>query len=242
MQNIRSDNIRNRHSIRGFTDEPIPEQCVEAILEAGLIAPSSKNRQPWKLYVLRNPLKQELIDSMVAVIDGKIECEKDLNVDPQDYLSARVTMDVMSQAPILILVCYEDREKYAGVSRVPWDSGMTDRELVDTLSIGACIENMLLEATERGLGSLWIGDYLYAYEAVKKVTGVDGNIVSIVALGHCSASRKRRHTRMRDLIERLRSAHDFPSQEYCEVEHQKHPYYPLDQTQQAYSTHLLRYV
>lgn len=40
--------IYNRRSIRKYIDEPIPRFIIEQILDAGRVAPSAKNRQPWK--------------------------------------------------------------------------------------------------------------------------------------------------------------------------------------------------
>ena len=41
------DAIRARRNVREFTDEPIPAEHLERILEAGRRAPSAKNTQPW---------------------------------------------------------------------------------------------------------------------------------------------------------------------------------------------------
>jgi nitroreductase len=36
-----------RRSIRAYTDEPVSEQDLKSLLEAGMAAPSGSNRQPW---------------------------------------------------------------------------------------------------------------------------------------------------------------------------------------------------
>ena len=45
--------IRNRRSIRRYRDEPVPEDVLGQVLEAGRWAPSSANRQPWEFVVVR---------------------------------------------------------------------------------------------------------------------------------------------------------------------------------------------
>ena len=40
--------LRQRRSVRDFSDQPIPEQTLEALREAVLRAPTSRNRQPWQ--------------------------------------------------------------------------------------------------------------------------------------------------------------------------------------------------
>jgi nitroreductase len=46
--------IRTRREIRDFLDKPIPEESLLRILEAGRLAPSSKNSQPWHFVVIRD--------------------------------------------------------------------------------------------------------------------------------------------------------------------------------------------
>ena len=41
--------IESRRSIRRYKDIPVKKELIEEILKAGMLAPSSKNRQPWHL-------------------------------------------------------------------------------------------------------------------------------------------------------------------------------------------------
>ena len=56
--------IYRRRSIRSFQRKPIPKDVLNAILEAGRLAPSAHNRQPWHFIVVTKPeLKRKLIFS-----------------------------------------------------------------------------------------------------------------------------------------------------------------------------------
>lgn len=46
--------IRTRRSVIRFTADPVPEEDLQAILEAGRWAPSALNAQPWAFVVLRD--------------------------------------------------------------------------------------------------------------------------------------------------------------------------------------------
>ena len=46
--------IKTRRSIRKFKPVPVPEAQLRQVLEAGRIAPSAGNRQPWKFIVVRD--------------------------------------------------------------------------------------------------------------------------------------------------------------------------------------------
>jgi len=46
--------IRKRRSVRGFLDKSIEDEKLSAVLEAGRLAPSAKNRQEWRFVVVKN--------------------------------------------------------------------------------------------------------------------------------------------------------------------------------------------
>jgi nitroreductase len=52
----RLDMIFARRSIRAYTDEPVSEADVEALLQAGMAAPSGSNRKPWHFVVVTDEL------------------------------------------------------------------------------------------------------------------------------------------------------------------------------------------
>jgi len=55
-----SDAIRLKRAVRKFTDQPLPEETILAILNAGRRAQSSKNTQPWHFIAItdKTVLKQ----------------------------------------------------------------------------------------------------------------------------------------------------------------------------------------
>ncbi len=56
--------MTKRRSIRYFSDEVLDQGMLTKILEAGRIAPSVENTQPWHFYVVRDPtMKTKLMDA-----------------------------------------------------------------------------------------------------------------------------------------------------------------------------------
>ncbi|MGO9888161.1 MAG: nitroreductase family protein [Solirubrobacteraceae bacterium] len=43
--------MASKREVRGYSDRPVPDAVVRRILEAGRIAGSSRNRQPWRFLV-----------------------------------------------------------------------------------------------------------------------------------------------------------------------------------------------
>lgn len=46
--------LLERHSIRRYTDQPVDAEHVKTILEAALLAPSSKSKRPWQFIVVED--------------------------------------------------------------------------------------------------------------------------------------------------------------------------------------------
>jgi len=166
------ETIAARRSIRAFKDEELPEEAVTKILAAASQAPSGKNRQPWRFAVIRGKKRAE----MVSVLREAIAAFKSRG---EDTGSAEWTANVMEQAPLTVFVFNAH-----GID--PWLEHSTDQifqELVDVQSIGAAIENMLLAATDLGIGSLWIADVLCAVTELKTWLEEDGQLVAAVSFG-----------------------------------------------------------
>ena len=49
-----SEAIRYKRAVRQFADQPLPEEAVGAILNAGRRAQSAKNTQPWRFIAVRD--------------------------------------------------------------------------------------------------------------------------------------------------------------------------------------------
>lgn len=56
--------IYRRRSIRKYEKRPVPEDALRAVLEAGRLAPSARNLQPWHFIVVKDPeIKRKLVFS-----------------------------------------------------------------------------------------------------------------------------------------------------------------------------------
>lgn len=64
------DLIKTRRSIRRFTDEPVPDEFINKVIEAGTWAPSGKNNQPWKFAII----KDADLKAQVAELTHYSEC------------------------------------------------------------------------------------------------------------------------------------------------------------------------
>ncbi len=58
-----TDVIRSRYSCKKYDGSPVAEEALTAILEAGRLAPTAKNLQEQRIYVLRSPESLAAVDA-----------------------------------------------------------------------------------------------------------------------------------------------------------------------------------
>ena len=51
--------IKTRRSIRHYTSQPVPDDSIAHIIEAGIWAPSGLNNQPWRFVIVQSKDKKE---------------------------------------------------------------------------------------------------------------------------------------------------------------------------------------
>ena len=108
---------KNRKSIRGYESEPVPEEMLNEVLEAGRLAPSAKNLQPFHFIVVREPAKlDELADAYPAPF--------------------------LREAPVVIVICTEaskgwTRDRHDGKNYCEVDAAIaTDHMTLAAKAIG----------------------------------------------------------------------------------------------------------
>jgi nitroreductase len=188
------DAIAGRRSIRKFKSDPIPDEILRTILTAAIQAPSGKNRQPWRFIVVKEDQRPEMLR---ILREGIVKTK----ADSEDSGSSEWTANVMEQAPLTVFI-------FNPYGSYPWLAHSIDQnfnELVDVQSIGAAIQNMLLAAQELGIGSLWICDVFYAYEALCNWLSEKGQMVAAVSFGYADEYPPARPRKVYDELVRVQS-------------------------------------
>ena len=67
--------LLTRRSVRRYTGDPIPPETLRAVVTAGLLSPSSRNRQPWRLVVVQD---RETIGEM-SRLNAEIQGNPDID-------------------------------------------------------------------------------------------------------------------------------------------------------------------
>lgn len=114
------EEIKNRRSVRSYQEREIPEEVLLRVLEAVRLAPSARNRQPWKFVIVQD---KELIQEVAGA--------SPLYGNPQTF---------MAIAPIIIAGCATNTEHIMpnGVSSYPIDLAIA----LDHLTLQATKEGL----------------------------------------------------------------------------------------------------
>lgn len=107
--------VKERYSCKSFSDKKVEESKINNILEAGRLAPTAKNLQEQKIYVIQS-------EENLAKIDKATPCRYN--------------------APVVILVAYDKNDvfTYPGGKK---DSGAEDATIVATQMMLSCTDEGL---------------------------------------------------------------------------------------------------
>lgn len=128
--------IADRRAVREYTDAVISREAIRALIDAAVLAPSARNRQPWSFAVLLDPHR----------IDGCAESAKEWLLENQlKYLGDMAKMlgepgfSLFYHAPALVIVLATD----------------SSTQSAEDCCLAA--QNFMLAARAQHLGTCWIG-------------------------------------------------------------------------------------
>ena len=156
--------IKARKSIRAYRDEPLPQETIDTILEAGQHAPSARNLQPLEYKVITN---KDLISRLSESITKALQNDPSAPPPPRGLSPQR---GFFYEAPLLIIITAPKDNDFA-------------------VSDGAlAVQNMMLCAASLDLGSCFIGMARFikqAPEMCREINIADNmNIVATLICGY----------------------------------------------------------
>lgn len=149
--------IKWRRSVRKFAPQKIEKEKLLKILEAGRLAPSSSNRQMWHFVVIDEPRIINEIPQKVA-------------------FGTKSIISWIKNAPLVIVGCYTK-----AITHLVAEMFGHENHLID---ITIAMTHMVLEATELGIGSCYIG--WFNEKHLKKILKIPDNyrIGLLVVMGY----------------------------------------------------------
>lgn len=142
------DLIKKRYSVRSYDNQKVEAKKVQEILEAGNIAPTGANKQPYKVLAIQSDEGLEKIKAVANTYN----------------------------APLVLVICKNESQ---GWKRVTYDN-----KNIAEIDASIVTDHMMLQATDLGLGSLWICHFDPV--KIKKLYNIPDELepLNILAIGY----------------------------------------------------------
>lgn len=125
--------IYDRRAIRKYKDLPVSESVTEQLLDAGRMAPSAMNGQPWKFYVVTDQSLIQTFDKSIAAAASNLF----RMAHGIDFLKAE--NPIFHNAPLVIFITAPKDNEWASID------------------VGMCAQNIMLAAKSMGYDSCPVG-------------------------------------------------------------------------------------
>ncbi len=129
------DLLCSHRSIRKFSDKPISEEQLSAIIRAGNAAATSSNLQ---------------VRTVIRVTDKEVRAQMAQAAGPQPYIA---------EAPEYLVFCgdFLRPEQCSNMHHVPMVFGMMEQFILATVDVALMAQNCVIAAESMGLGVCYIG-------------------------------------------------------------------------------------
>jgi nitroreductase len=167
--------MHTTRSMRRLKPDPVPDELITRILEAGLCAANGGNVQSWRFMVVKDPeikrnVQQYYKKAFDETVGPRYRGTPPAGVTPERYArqgsAVEYLTDHFAEAPVWIVACLEE----ATPSR---SSGA---------NIYPAVQNMLLAIRALGLGSTLTSRHLLYEAETERILGLPPNVHSYAIL------------------------------------------------------------
>lgn len=167
--------IKTRRSVRKFTDEPVPREKLEKIIEAAMWAPSGQNLQPWYFVALTNDedLSYLIAEMGTTAFSERKKLEERFKNNPEVVEETLEFLSALGGARTVLL---------AFLNKPEYSDGMLP-SCVE--SVAAAMQNAVLMAHAEGIASCWVEAVCQAGDALHEKFAPDhGKLIGGIILGY----------------------------------------------------------
>jgi nitroreductase len=168
-------------AMRKLKPDPIPVDDLRYIIEAATMACSPGNSQPWTFIVITDSTQKARIADIyreignAAIREGALKSGA-LDADMEKvYRDALVLVENLQQAPALILCCLQGEPLEGGIHQSTYYG-----------SIYPAIQNLMLAARARGIGSTMTTLHKAREREIKQVLAIPDDVttIALIPLGY----------------------------------------------------------
>lgn len=177
--------IENRTSVRSFLADPVPLSDLREMVRLAGLAPSVNNYQPWSFILVSN---RKMLNEMAALVSARIREAPAKSLRNAENIIHQVEWysTFFKDAPAVFAVVLHPYESvWEKSSSFTHDEINQMRNHPDLQSAGACIQNLLLAATDMGYGACWLSGPMIAKKELEMILGIEEplKLLSFVSVG-----------------------------------------------------------
>ena len=171
--------IAGRRSVRHFANRTVEPEAIDAVIAAACLAPAPHHTRPWRFVVLSPDARAVLAQAMGRA--WRRDLRRDGAEEERIEALLKRSREQIVAAPALFLIGF-----LADAQRAWPDGRRRSEAMMFAQSTGAALQNLMLAAHGRGLGSYWISAPLFCPEAVWRALGLppEFEAQALVALGY----------------------------------------------------------
>jgi len=165
------DLITRRKTVREFKNIPIEREYVTSLIKAAIQAPSAHNLQPWEFVLIdSDEIKEKLSSKMASTWVNNLKKDGKSQYEIEEKIN--LSKERINNAPFIIIPCFDTSkvEKYG-------DERDNAEFIMGVQSVALASGNILLKATEKGFGVLWLCAPLFCPEDIRDVLRIPNHIL-----------------------------------------------------------------
>ena len=160
------ETIARRRSVRKYKPDAVPEDVLERVLNAGRLAPSGMNRQPWRVVVVRDGGQRRALAAAAAPANP-----------------------FLAEAPVVLahlgFLAFPGAPAPDAITRGTWTWDMYIR-----YNVAIAVAYVTLAAAAEGLGTCWLNDYREDEVRAALAVPPEYALVGLMTLGYAAAEPK----------------------------------------------------
>ena len=177
MSNDVFEIMHTTRAMRRLKPDPVPDELIRKILQAGVCAANGGNSQRWRFMVIKDPAKKKAVQVVYKRAYDQIIGPRYANsapppgVDAARYKRQHDAVEYLTEhyheAPVWIVACLEE-----GAPPTRWSGA----------SVYPAVQNMLLAARALGLGSTLTTRHLFFEQDSENALGLPPGVHSYAIL------------------------------------------------------------
>ena len=182
--------IYSARSLRRLKPDPVPEQLITKILDAGIRAPSGGNAQNWAFVVVRDPDQRRQLGAIYRKASDIAEAVYAARGRPPNLTERQFARlmtsgahlwEHMGEAPVLLIPCSRrpalpPRDALPLAMAARWEDEVAYADRIRGASVYPAVQNIILACRALGLGTVITTNHIRCEDEVKALLGIPEDV------------------------------------------------------------------